>query len=169
MAIRFELRKLETFADKEFNSKVQLNGAQASYETGLVFLIMPFVGKGCAEAEDAYKSECMRVGLRCIRVDDRIGSGIVFREIVELIEKAEFIVCDLSWNRPNVYYELGYAHGVGNDRDNIFLTARKGTRLHFDLAPIRVHYYESNEQLRVLIRTRFHSLVEAKAAALTRS
>ena len=35
-------------------------------------------------------------------------------DISELILKAEFIVCDLTLERPNVYYELGYAHGAGN-------------------------------------------------------
>lgn len=166
MATRFYMRKSETFSDKEFNLKPKLTGSGTSFEVGLVFLVMPFEGKGCAEAEDMYKMECTRLGLKCIRVDDRITSGFVFRDIVELIEKAEFIVCDLSWNRPNVYYELGYAHGVGNDRDNIFVAAQKGTSVHFDLAPIRVHFYETQEQLRELLRTRLHDLVEEKRRSM---
>jgi hypothetical protein len=55
------------------------------------------------------------VGLHASRVDENVGSGIVIREISELIERAEFIICDLTLERPNVYYELGDAHGAGNE------------------------------------------------------
>jgi len=68
-----------------------------------------------------------------------------------LIEQAEFIICDLTHERPNVYYELGYAHGVGNKSRNILLIANRETRLHFDIAPLRVRHYRSIEELRALL------------------
>jgi hypothetical protein len=76
-----------------------------------------------------------------------------------MIEKAEFIICDLSNERPNVYYELGYAHGVGNQSNRVFLTAAAQTHLHFDIAPFRVHFYEDANGLRQLMRTEFKKLV----------
>jgi hypothetical protein len=63
-----------------------------------------------------------------------VGSGFIIREITESIERAEFLVFDLSYERPNVYYELGYAHGVGNEAPEILLIAREGTSVHFDSA-----------------------------------
>ena len=70
--------------------------------------------------------------MNAVRVDENVGSGLVVGEITKLIEDAEFIICDLSLERPNVYYELGYAHGVGNEANDILLIAKEGTNLHFD-------------------------------------
>ena len=64
------------------------------------------------------------------------------------MERAEFIGRDLSTERPNVYDELGYAHGVGNEASDILLIARKGSTIHFDVAPLRVQYYRLPEHLR---------------------
>ena len=61
----------------------------------------------------------------------RFSSGLVIREITDHIERSEFIVCDLTNERPNVYYELGYAHGVGNEAMDILLIAREEKELFF--------------------------------------
>ena len=50
---------------------------------------------------------------------------------------------DLTVERPTVYYELGYAHGVGNRAIEILLIAKTGTHLHFDIAHLAVMYYDS--------------------------
>ena len=62
------------------------------------------------------------------------------------------ITGDLTGERPNVYYELGYAHGVGNEGQDILLIAKKGSDIHFDIAPLRVPYYRSTEHLRKILR-----------------
>jgi hypothetical protein len=129
------------------------------FEPNLVFVIMPFSDE-LDESYFAIKDECSRLGLNTKRVDENVGAGLVIDEITELIEDAEFIICDLTMERPNVYYELGYAHGVGNEPLDLFLIAREGTVLHFDIAPYRVHYYRSTEQLRSLIRNKFAALVK---------
>jgi hypothetical protein len=59
-------------------------------------------------------------------VSGNAGSGLVIREITDLIERCEFIICDLTNERLNVYYELGYAHGVGNEAREILLIAKEG-------------------------------------------
>jgi hypothetical protein len=101
----------------------------------LVFVIMPFRGQEMTDAYAAIKDECKKLKLRTKRVDENTGSGFVTDE------------------RPNVYYELGYAHGVGNEAMDILLIAREGTVLHFDIAPLRVQYYSSGEHLRRIIST----------------
>lgn len=42
-----------------------------------------------------------------------MGSGEIDDEIIVGIKRSRFVVADLTGNRPNVYYEVGYAHGLG--------------------------------------------------------
>ena len=55
--------------------------------------------------------------------DTQVGSPPVVDAIKQLIQRAEYLVFDLSYERPNVYYELGYAHGVGNRATDLLLVA----------------------------------------------
>ena len=140
-----------SFTDREFRRPNYDPDDQGEFEKGLVFVIMPFQGQDMADAYAAMKDECKKLRLRCVRVDENTGSGIVIGEITSLIERCEFIICDLTHERPNVYYELGYAHGVGNEAMDILLVAKEGTNLHFDIAPLRVQYYVSSENLRSIV------------------
>ncbi len=150
-----------TFMDREFGRPDYDPNDQGDFEKGLVFVVMPFQGSDMVDAYSAIKDECLTLKLRAQRVDENAGSGFVIREITSLIERSEFIVCDLSYERPNVYYELGYAHGVGNEAMDILLIAKQGTDLHFDIAPLRVHYWSSTEHLRTIISKNLSEMIKA--------
>ena len=139
-----------TFMDGEFGRPGFDPNDAGDFQHNLVFVIMPFNGEEMTEVYSAIKDECLKLGLTATRADENVGSGFVIREITDLIEEAEFIICDLTHERPNVYYELGYAHGVGNEASDLLLIAKEGTQLHFDIAPLRVVYYRSTEHLRSL-------------------
>ncbi|MCZ7636689.1 MAG: hypothetical protein M5U12_12060 [Verrucomicrobia bacterium] len=132
---------------------------QGTFERDLVFVIMPFRGGDMTDVYSAIKDECQKLGLAPKRVDENAGSGLVIGEITDLIEQAEFIICDLTHERPNVYYELGYAHGVGNEALDILLIAKAGTTLHFDIAPFRVEYYNSTEHLRSILSSKLKTMM----------
>lgn len=136
-----------TFMDREFNRDRFDPDDSGDYEDGLVFVGMPFKEE-MNEAYCAIRDACCALSLRATRVDDSFaGSGFIIREITALIERAEFLVFDLTYERPNVYYELGYAHGVGNEAAEILLIAREGTNVHFDSSPLRVRFYSSSKHL----------------------
>jgi len=126
--------------------------AKDSFVKDLVYVGMSFQGEGGEEVFKAIKDSCKAIRLNAKRVDDNSGSGFVILEIVDLIEKAEFIIFDLTYERPNVYYELGYTHGVGNSPSNILLLAKDGTNLHFDITPLRVRFYKSTKDLKKIIK-----------------
>lgn len=148
-----------TFMDREFGSAHYDPSDQGEFERDLVFVIMPFKGQEMTDIYTAIRDECRKLKLRTTRVDENVGSGFVLREIAQLIERAEFIVCDLTLERPNVYYELGYAHGVGNESTDILLIAKEGTTLHFDIAPLRVQYYRSTEHLRSVVSSSLKEMI----------
>jgi hypothetical protein len=121
------------------------------YTQGLVFVGMPFSPYGKRQFR-AIREACRDLNLNARRVDQNAGSGSITMEIVELIVAAEFLIFDLTKERPNVYYELGFAHGVGNFGTNILLVAKVKTKLHFDVAPLRVQWYRTSDGLRNTVR-----------------
>jgi hypothetical protein len=149
-----------SFMNREFGLRKRDPDNPDEFEPNLVFVIMSFKGDDTQETYTAIKDECLKLSLKPTRVDENIGSGFIIKEIITLIEKAEFIICDLTYERPNVYYELGYAHGVGNQPLNILLVAKEGAILHFDIAPLRVQYYRSTEHLRSIIASNLQRMIE---------
>jgi nucleoside 2-deoxyribosyltransferase len=67
------------------------------------------------------------------------------------IEDAEFVVVDLTNARPNVYYEAGYAQGLG--KTPVYL-ARKGTEIPFDIKDYPVILYPYMRDLKTLLADR---------------
>ena len=148
-----------TFYDQQFKEDDWDPEDQGDFEPNLVFVGMPFDGKGMGNTYDVIKGECEKLGLRAVKVDENTGSGFIIREIKDLIEKAEFIILDLTHERSNVYYELGYAHGVGNEAQDILLIAQKNTILHFDIAPLRVQIYGSDTTLRNILSSNLKEMI----------
>ena len=150
-----------TYADEAFGRTNYDPNDDGEYLHGLVFVIMPFTGQSHEDTYTIIGDESRKLGLKAVRADEGVGSKVVLADITKLIEDAEFIVCDLSDERPNVYYELGYAHGVGNRAADILLIAKTGTSLHFDIAPIRVRFYANSEELRGLLATQLSAMIKA--------
>ncbi|MGC4121002.1 MAG: hypothetical protein QM765_41780 [Myxococcales bacterium] len=109
-----------------------------------VFVAMPFTDG----FEDVWQfgiyETVRRCGYVCERVDESAFAGAIMDRIQDGIRAADFVVADLSEERPNVYLEVGYAWGIGKP---VVLTAREGTRLHFDLAHHKCLFYKSAYRL----------------------
>jgi hypothetical protein len=102
----------------------------------------------------AIKDECQKLQLEATRADEDTDSGTIIQEVLEHIDEAQFIICDLTHSRPNVYYELGYAHGGGNFPENILLLAGRKTVPAFDIASLRRKEYGSIKELRSIVSKR---------------
>lgn len=148
-----------TFMDRTFGRPDYDPEDEGDFERGLVFVMMSFVSNDSQEVYAAINDECQKLSLRPRRVDENVGSGLIISEITELIERAEFIICDLSDERPNVYYELGYAHGVGNEPEDVLLLAKQGTNLHFDVSPFRVQHYGAGADLRNIVSRNLREMI----------
>jgi hypothetical protein len=127
-----------------------------------VFVIMPFSGGDIDDRFEVIQEACSNKQMIAVRADQVFGSGMVMRKIYKLILESEFIITDLTESRPNVYFELGFALGVGNLSSDVLLIAKKGTELHFDMNAYHVELYETKEQLKALIES---SLQKMKAAS----
>lgn len=105
----------------------------------------------------AIKRGCDAVGVKAHRADEVEHSGSITRLIVEEIQRHRFLISDLTYERPNVYYEVGLAHGMQKE---VVLTAHRGTPLHFDIAAYNVIIYASGTELEERIARRLRARIE---------
>lgn len=149
----------QTFYDEQFGRPNHDPYDNGIFTRNLVFIGMSISGQDMEESYKVIKDECDKLQLNAVRVDENVGSGFIIREITQLIEDAEFIVFDLTNERPNVYYELGYAHGVGNESNDILLVAQVNTIIHFDISPMRINFYKNTEHLRDIMRINLSEMI----------
>ncbi|MDR5858372.1 hypothetical protein FZZ93_00285 [Halomonas eurihalina] len=134
---------------------------EISYEVqvGYVFVAMPIgTGSPYDDVLDSIKEACSRCGLSAERVDEVQSNERITDRILESIQKAQFVVADLTEARPNVFYEAGYAHGIG--KLPIYI-ARAGTKLEFDLQDYPVIFFDSYRELKQGLEDRLRAFSDS--------
>lgn len=117
----------------------------------LVFVIISFK-KDMGPIFEGIKAAGKAHGLDVKRVKDVQGDYRITNKIIEMIHQARLIVADLSHESPNVYFELGYARGLGK---NVITTAREGTNLHFDVKDWTCTFYNDSRVIEKHLLERF--------------
>jgi len=115
------------------------------------------------EIVDVYhtiKDVCASFGIKAYRADEIEHQDRITDLILSEIQLCEFLIADLSYERPNVYYEIGYAHAL--DKRPI-LYRKAGTRLHFDLSVHNVPEYKNVTELKDLLNKRFEAILGRSA------
>jgi len=111
-----------------------------------VFIVMAMIDEDpqLIDVLNTIKRTCKELGKVAERVDDYIHKNEITDKMLGSIKTAEYVIADLTHSRPNVYYELGYAHAYGK---NVVLTAKTGTKLHFDIRNYNVLFYTTLTEL----------------------
>jgi hypothetical protein len=107
------------------------------------------------DVHQAVKEVFAEFGIKAIRADEIQHQDRITDLILNQIAQSELLFADLTGERPNVYYEVGYAHALGK---RPILYRRSGTSLHFDLSIHNVPEYENVTQLRALLRQRLEAI-----------
>ena len=93
------------------------------------------------------------LGFNPIRVDKIEHNDRIDHVIFDLIRRSRFVVADFTGNRAGVYYESGFASGLGLP---VIHTCRRDSfdERHFDVLTINTIVYDNAEALATLLRRR---------------
>ncbi len=95
------------------------------------------------------KPSAAACGLKPIRIDKEEPECAISEEILSAIRRSMLVLCDLSFERPNCYFEAGFAKGSFR---RVIFAARKDHdprsgvtypyRVHFDVDQMKITWWE---------------------------
>ena len=129
--------------------------------TAFVIMAMDPSRHELTDVLEAIRGVCKDFGIAAHRADEIEHQEQITNVILREIERCEYLIADLSLERPNVYYEVGFAHAL---QKKPILYRRVGTPLHFDLAVHNVPEYRNITHLRELLTSRFEAILGRTAA-----
>lgn len=123
-----------------------------------VLVIMSYADRpDLVDAYESFQQVTHDLGYECERVTQENADARILPDILERIKRAAFTIVDLTDLRPNVFYELGYADGLGK---KVVVTAKEGTDLPFDVKDIPTIFWESQKKLKEDLRNRILTVVK---------
>ncbi len=102
---------------------------------------MPFASDFTEIYTGFIRPALVEAGYDVVRADDLQNQQSILRDIVQSLQECDLLVADLTESNPNVYYELGLAHGL---RRPVILLTQRLADLPFDLRSYRVIPYDTH-------------------------
>ena len=130
-----------------------------------VFVAMKFDSPDIDSAlENAIKPACLECGgLQACTVNEKAGDGWIPQRIREEIQDARFVISDLTYRNPGVYYETGYADGL---EIPVIQTCKRSwydkdpAPLHFDIAQRNTIFWNDDNDLKQQLIMKIQELQE---------
>ena len=133
----------------------------SSYRPNTAFIMMAIDNNkpDLEDVKNGIKDVFSEFGIQAITADEIEHDGAITDRILDEIEASEFLIADLTHERPNVYYEVGHAHARSK---RVILFRRKGTTLHFDMAHRNCPEYENTTELKRRLRKRLEGITNKR-------
>lgn len=138
-----------------------------SYRVTRAVVVTPFDTDGQRVAS-AIRDGLAKAGVEAVRLDSmfRTGSPLT-ASMLEAIAAADLVVVDLTKQNPNIYYELGFAHGL--KKPTILVTSNDAApNVPSDLIGFLYLAYDRANLTSLVEQVRRAALVYGGAAAAAR-
>jgi hypothetical protein len=137
--------------------RVQTAAIQAEVQRDYAFVAMPMDKDNHALVDvlEAIKAVARECGIMAERIDDERSERITDR-VLESIRKAEFVIVDLTNERPNVLLRPGMHMVLAIP---IYI-ASDGTKVHFDVKDYPVIMFRNMKELREGLVRRLRAIAE---------
>lgn len=127
-------------------SPIELGGQVFDVEHGKeelrqVALMMPFK----PQFDEVHRAICDLInyhGIGCWRGDNISAHDHVMQDVVNLISASAVVICDITNENPNVFYEMGIAHTLGK---KVIIIAQDTSELPFNIRHLRIIRYSCDE------------------------
>jgi hypothetical protein len=137
--------------------------AEKVAESRSVVVVMSYAARPeLVDTYETFKVTTEAMKYRCERVTQENAGERILPDILERIRRAAFTIVDLTDLRPNVFYEMGYADGLGK---KVIVTAKEGTDLPFDVKDIPTIFWSGQTQLRKDLEKRIRTVVRTAIPA----
>lgn len=123
------------------SSRVAVRKIRVDQKPSVCFVVMQFTDEYNSLYQDVIRPTCEEFGYAVVRADDFYTSGLIIDDITRSIQEATIVIADITPNNPNVFYEVGYAHGIG--KPTILLSDRKRDKMPFDMSGFRTLFYDN--------------------------
>lgn len=136
-------------------SRTESDSSKYRIGTAFIMMWMDPSNPELADTVETVRSVFRQFEIRAVRADDIEHEGLISERVLNEIKTSEFLFADLTGTRPNVYYEVGYAHALAK---RVILFRKSGTGIHFDLSGYNCPEYINQSDLRTKLTKRLVEL-----------
>ena len=151
-----ELRKILTSQSWEIIENLQ----NSAIDSKQAFVAMWFDESMDDYYKDGIKKAIEKAGYKAVKINLQDFNGEICDEIIAEIKRAKFLVADFSGLRSGVFFEAGFAKGLG--REVIFIVREEDVeklKEHFDTRQYNHIVYDSPEDLRKKLYNRIGATI----------
>ena len=108
--------------------------------------------------DEGFYKGIITAGYDPVRIDREVHNNRIDDQIIAEIRKSRFVVADFTGARPGVYYEAGFAQGLGLE---VIWCCREDwmDQLHFDTRQYPHIVWSTPENLHMQLKTRIEALI----------
>ena len=136
-------------------------GRMENVESNQAFIAMWFDAKMNNAFMNGIKPLKEETGFEMLRIDMNQFNGKICDEIVANIRRSRFLIADVTGHRGGVYFEAGYAMGLGipviwTCKDN----KKEKDKLHFDTRQYKYIFWKNAKDLKKQLLDRIQATIE---------